>query len=115
MRPRATMPVVLYVCVPAINSFAPPPAKITAPVSPSYPCKRWSPLAPTDHTTILLVPSVEVTNGEPTPLWVTLQTLVIVGGLVGLIRKAESREPLARKTTYVPWLVRSVAAAWIIA
>src|SRR6266480_1396563 len=29
MCPRATMPVVLYECVPAINSFAPAPAKIT--------------------------------------------------------------------------------------
>src|SRR6266536_4246359 len=106
MRPRATMPVVLYECVPAINSFAPPPAKISAPVSPSYPCRRWSPLAPTTHTIILLVPSVDVTNGDPQPFRLTLHTLVMVGGLVGLMRKAESVLLLARKTTYVPWFVR---------
>ena len=100
------MPVVLYVCVPAINSFAPPPAKITAPVSPSYPCKRWSPLAPTTHTIMLLVPSVEVTKGDPQPFRLTFQAGTMVGGLVAVIRKAESRELLARKTTYVPWLVR---------
>jgi hypothetical protein len=76
--------------VPVINSFTPPPAKITAPVSPSYPCRRWSPSAPTTHTITLLVPSMDVTKGEPRPLWVTLQALVMVGGLVGLI--AESGE-----------------------
>jgi hypothetical protein len=32
---------VLKVRVPLIKSLAPPPAKITAPVSPLYPNKRW--------------------------------------------------------------------------
>src|SRR6266513_1769166 len=106
MCPRATIPVVLYECVPAINSFAPPPAKISAPVSPSYPCRRWSPLAPTTHTIILLVLSVEVANGVPQPFRLTFQTGRMVGGLVAVTRKAESRELLARKAIYVPWLVR---------
>src|SRR4030095_16160721 len=106
MRPLATIPVVLYECVPVINSFAPPPAKTSAPVSPSYPCRRWSPLAPTTHTIMLLVPSVEVTNGDPQPFLLTLQAETMVGGLVAVIRKAESEEVLARKATYVPWLVR---------
>jgi hypothetical protein len=33
----------------------------------------------------LLVPSVVVTQGEPCPLWVTLQANTIVGGVVAVI------------------------------
>src|SRR6476659_9491802 len=106
MRPKTTIPVVLYECVPAINSLAPPPVKTSAPVSPLYPCRRWSPLAPTTHTIVSLVPSVEVTNGDPQPFLLAVQAGVIVGGLVAVTRKAESRELLARKTMYVPCAVR---------
>jgi hypothetical protein len=63
---------------------------------------------------MLLVPSVDVTKGEPTPLCVLLHTLVMAGGLAAVIRNAESVLPLARKTTYVPCLVRYVAAAWMM-
>ena len=37
---------------------------------------------------MLLVPSVEVTKGEPRPFWLTLHPLVMVGGLVAVMRKA---------------------------
>jgi hypothetical protein len=55
---------------------------------------------------MLFVPSVEVTKGEPQPLRLTLHPLVMVGGLVAVMRNAESKLLLARKTTYVAWLVR---------
>src|SRR5215467_1378220 len=118
MRPRATMPVVLYECVPAINSFGPPPAYTTAPVSPSQPCSRWSPglglsSVPTIHTVVSLVPSVEVTKGDPHPFGPLLHAMEIAGGLVAVMRKARSRVAPPRKATYVPWLVRYVAAAWM--
>ena len=58
-----------FVTVLVINSLEPPPAYTTAPVSPLYPCRRWSPDAtPATHTTTLFVPSVVVTHGEPRPL-----------------------------------------------
>jgi hypothetical protein len=64
------------------------------------------------QTIMLLVPSVEVTKGDPTPFWVTLHTgKLIVGGLVAVMRKVASVLPLPRKATYVPWLVRYAAAA----
>lgn len=48
---------------------------------------------PTTHTIMLVLPSVEVTNGEPQPplARVTFQPLAVsmVGGLVAVMRKAE--------------------------
>jgi len=58
---------------------------------------------PTTQTIILLVPSVEVTKGDPQPppFLETLQPMSIVGGFVAVIRKAESLALLfpARKAT----------------
>ena len=47
---------------------------------------------PTTQTIMLLLPSVEVTKGEPQPplFRVTLHPLAIVGGLVAVMRKAEN-------------------------
>ena len=39
---------------------------------------------------------------------------LIVGGLVAVMRKVASALLLARKATYVPWLVGYVVAAWMI-
>src|SRR5262252_7409761 len=64
---------------------------------------------------MLLVPSVEVTKGEPDPFWLTLQIgKLMVGGLVAVMRKVANVVLLARKATYVPWFVRYVAAACTI-
>ena len=71
--------------MPLIVSLAPPPAKITAPVSPLYPNKRWFEPCPYAQTIALLVPSVDVTKGEVRPAEVTVQPVVIVGGLVAVI------------------------------
>src|SRR5215472_14127877 len=113
MRPRATMPVVLYERVLAINSLAPPPPYTTAPVSPSYPCKRWSPPepylspVPTNQTIMLLVPSVVLTKGDPHPFaGYTCHVAAMVGGLVAVMRKVRSALLPSRTATYVPWLVR---------
>src|SRR4029077_9547719 len=79
------------------------------------PCQAVSPSVPTAQTIMLLAPSVELTNGDPHPFWVTLHTgKLIVGGLVAVMRKVASVLLLARKATYVPWLVRYVVAAWMI-
>src|SRR4030095_8495359 len=68
---------------------------------------------------MLLVPSVELTKGEPQPpLFLgTFHPLAIVGGLVGVMRKADRTvlpSLLARNATYVLCLVRYVTAAWRI-
>jgi hypothetical protein len=96
---------VLNVRVPLIVSLAPPPAKITAPVSPLYPNKRWFVPCPYAHTIGLLVPSVDVTKGEVRPVELTLQPAVIVGGLVAVILDVIN-VPLDRTVTKVPWPVR---------
>jgi hypothetical protein len=69
---------------------------------------------------MLLVPSVEVEKGEPQPFWLTLHMgKLMVGGLVAVMPRVDSvlllgASLLARKATYVPWLVRYVVAAWMI-
>jgi len=69
---------------------------------------------PTAHTIMLLVPSGELTKGDPHPFWLTFHMgKLIVGGLVAVMPKVASVLLLARKATYVPWLVRYAAAAWI--
>ena len=88
-----------------IVSLAPPPAKITAPVSPLYPNNRWFVPFPYVHTIGLLVPSVDVTKGEVRPVELTLQPVAIVGGFVAVILNAVN-VPLIRSATKVPWLVR---------
>ena len=45
---------------------------------------------PTAQTIMLLVPSVEVTKGDPHPFWLTFHPLVMVGGLVAVMRKVAS-------------------------
>src|SRR5579859_6139696 len=104
MRPRAAI-AVLNRRVAVINSFAPPPEKILAPVSALNPCKRWSPSAPTAHAMKLFVPSVVVTNGDPRPLTVDVHALEIVGGLAAPRRSARTLLLFAN-TTYVPSPVR---------
>ena len=73
---------------------------------------------PIVQTIVLLVPSVEVTQGDPQPTEVrfTLHPMDHVRWVA--CSNAESRELLywlARQDTYVRWLVRYVAAAWMIA
>lgn len=92
--------------MPLIVSLAPPPPKITAPVSPLNPNKRWLVPCPYAHTIGLLVPSVDVTKGEVRPLELALQPVAIVGGLVGVILNAVKIPLTARSATKVPWLVR---------
>ena len=60
-----------------------------------------------------LVPSVEVTKGELPPFWFAPHPASMVGGLVAVMRKAETVWGPGRKATYVAWLVRYVAAACI--
>jgi hypothetical protein len=56
---------------------------------------------------MLLVPSVDVTNGEPHPFVVTLHTgKVTVGGLVAVILNVASFVLLSRNATYVACAVR---------
>src|ERR1041384_5963242 len=98
MRPRAARPV-LKVRVPLIVSLAPPPAKIVAPVSPLYPNMRWFVPCPYAHTIGLLVPSVDVTNGEGRPAEVTVQPVVIAGGLVAVILNVVNVPLGGRNTT----------------
>ena len=62
---------------------------------------------------MLLLPSVELTQGDPHPFWVIFHVKLMVGGLVAVMRKVASVLLLARKAIYVPWLVRYAAAAWI--
>src|ERR1700742_2786627 len=81
---------VFHFSTPAINSLAPPPEKITAPVSGSKACNRSSPIAPRPQTTMLLVPSVEVTNGAARPPWLFVQIVDMVGGLVADTRTPKS-------------------------
>ena len=52
---------------PAIVAPGPPPSKMGWPVSPSTPCRRLLPSAPTLHTMASARPSVVVTIGEPRP------------------------------------------------
>src|SRR5262245_15024552 len=64
---------------------------------------------------MLLVPSVEVTKGDPHPTWLFRHMgKLMVGGLVAVMPKVASVPLLARKATYVPWLVGYAAAAWMI-
>ena len=72
---------------------------------------------PIVQTIVLLVPSVEVTKGDPQPTEVrfTLHLWTMSGGLLAVMLKVESSYWLARQDTYVRWLVRYVAAAWMIA
>ena len=100
------MPVVLYECVPAINSLAPPRHKQQHRYlrrNHVIAGRRWRPTA---QTIMLLVPSVEVTKGDPHPFWPRSHVLVMTGGLVGVMRKVASLLPPPAKATYVPWLVR---------
>lgn len=46
--------------------------------------QRPSPPLPATHTIKLFVPSVEVTQAEPRPVWLMLQAGTIVGGFVGV-------------------------------
>src|SRR5215470_14620021 len=63
---------------------------------------------------MLSLPSVEVTKGDPHPFRSTNQLVTMAGGVVAVIRNVWSLVPLDRKATCVPWLVRYVAAAWMM-
>ena len=81
------MPVVLHECVPAHRVVRTASSENDTTSVSVVTSNRWSPPLPTAHTITLLVPSVDVTKGDPTPFWLTFHTLVIVGGLAGLMRK----------------------------
>ena len=49
-----------------------------------------------------VLPFVEVTKGDPQPVWLTLHPLAMAGGLVAVMRKVRNTLPEARKATYVP-------------
>src|SRR5262245_59826740 len=108
MRPRAAMGVT-QLAKPEMALPAPPPLKMTAPVSPSNP--RSPP--PRLHTTASAWPSVVVTIGEPLPPCCAHHATVGLGGLVALIFTAVRSPfcppghpaPFPLKTTYVPCAV----------
>src|SRR6266542_2027389 len=118
MRPLAAIGV-LHLVIADMTSPAPPPLKITAPVSPSKAIKRLLDVAPRPHTIASAWPSVVVTMGDPLPICRAHQATVGAGGLAALIFTA-TRSPLRPpgqlipvplNTTYVPCAVAYAAAA----
>src|SRR5579859_2286998 len=83
MRPRAAMGLI-QLENPEMP-FAPPPPKMTAPVSPSKPTSLPPPRL---HTIASAWPSVVVTIGDPLPPCCAHQATVGLGGAVALILTA---------------------------
>ena len=65
---------------------------------------------PTTQTIMLLVPSVDVTKGEPHPFRPTLHPLEIVGGVVAVMRKVAELN-FAGPTSNIRALVRPVGGS----